>query len=87
MHYRAFPLGPSRSVPFSPDYINVRNGCVKQQELFDVVDEDGDGRLQSDEVLLMVITAIEGENQMDVEESKRILDSVEKDENGKKLAF
>lgn len=53
------------------------------KELFNVVDEDGDGRLQADEVLLMVTTATEGEtDEIDVDESKRVLDNIEKDENG-----
>ena len=30
--------------------------------MFDIVDEDRDGRVQADEVLLLVMTAIEGEN-------------------------
>ena len=53
------------------------------QELFDVIDEDRDGHIQTDEILLMITTALAGDESVDEDEARRVLDNMEKDEKGK----
>ncbi|CAB3983074.1 Calcium-dependent kinase 26 [Paramuricea clavata] len=52
------------------------------KELFDVIDEDRDGHIQTDEIFLMITTAVTGDERVDEDEARRVLDNMEKDEKG-----
>ncbi|XP_028391714.1 uncharacterized protein LOC114516439 [Dendronephthya gigantea] len=52
------------------------------KELFDVIDEDQDGHIQTDEILLMITTAVEGDEKVDEGEARTVLENIEKDERG-----
>ena len=52
------------------------------KELFAVIDEDRNGHIQTDEILLMITTAVAGDEKVDEEEARRVLNNMEKDEKG-----
>lgn len=47
-----------------------------------MIDEDSDGHIQTDEILLMITTAVEGDKKVDEGEARTVLENMEKDERG-----
>lgn len=47
-----------------------------------MIDDDCDGRIQIDEIMLMITTAVAGDESVDEEEGRRVLRDMEKDDAG-----
>ncbi|XP_046843324.1 uncharacterized protein LOC124437392 isoform X2 [Xenia sp. Carnegie-2017] len=60
----------------------LANFLIIYKELFDIIDEDGDGKVQVDEVVLLVKTAVQADNSLCEEKIMMELGIMEKDEKG-----